>query len=400
MDLGGTVLIINAGSSSIKAAIYVGYIGGFDTAPIAEVNLDKLGTPLATLCTRTNGQDDPSSPQYIQANDVNQAAGIVIDWVLSRHANQPIAAVGHRIVHGGGIFTRPTRLDARAMEQLRIMTDLDPDHLPAALALIDKIDQTLPGIPQVGCFDTALYSDMPRMAQMIAVPRKYEAMGLRRYGFHGLSYSYLLDQFQQICGETAAKGRIIFAHLGSGVSLTAFKDGQAIDTTMGFTPASGVPMSTRSGDIDPGLIWFLNRQENLSIQQINQLLNKRSGLLGVSETSANMYELLQNMDSDIRAAEAVKLFCYQVRKAIGALTTTIGGVDSIVFAGGMGENAPKIRQLILDNLDYLGIKLDEQANDRSAECISAEGSQVGVHVFHTDEGLVILKQTSQLLAGE
>ena len=226
------------------------------------------------------------------------------------------------------------------VEELRRLSPFDPDHMPEEILLAEAFHRRFPDLPQVACFDTAFHHDMPRVAQMLPIPRRYEAQGVRRYGFHGLSYEFLVGELARVAGTEAAQGRVILAHLGSGASLAAVRDGKSVDTSMSFTPASGVPMSTRSGDLDPGLVSYLARTEKMSAKQFNEMVNFQSGLLGISETSSDMHELLDRETQDVRAAEAVALFCYQVKKWIGAFATTLGGLDTLVFAGGIGENAP------------------------------------------------------------
>ena len=262
--------------------------------------------------------------------------------------------------------------------ELRRLRAFDPEHLPAEIALMELLAEKFPGIPQIACFDTAFHSAMPRVAKLLPIPRRYEAQGVQRYGFHGLSYEYLLSQ-------PGLNGRVILAHLGNGASMAAVRDGQPVDTTMAFTPAAGLVMSTRSGDIDPGLIAFLARSDQMTAAQFTRMVNHESGLLGISETSSDMRDLLARESADIRAAEAIALFCYQAKKWIGAYAAALGGLDTLVFAGGIGENLPVIRARICDGLGFLGIELDEQQNAASAGTISRAASRVTVRVIRTDE---------------
>ena len=243
----------------------------------------------------------------------------------------------------------------------------------------------------MACFDTAFHHDLPRVAQIIAIPRRYEAAGVRRYGFHGLSYAYLMEELARVAGPEAARGRVILAHLGSGASLAAVRDGRCIETTMGLTPTSGLVMGTRCGDIDPGLVRFLMRAEGLTIDQFHDLVNHESGLLGVSETSADLRDLLARQDDDVRAAEAVELFCYRAKTWLGALAAALGGLDTLVFAGGIGENSPEARRRICDGLEFLGIALDERRNAANAPIISTEDGRVAVRVIPTDEESLIAR---------
>ena len=251
--------------------------------------------------------------------------------------------------------------------------------------------QAYPNIPQVACFDTAFFHDLPRVAQILSLPRKYESAGLRRYGFHGLSYSYLQSAFTSLAGTGAVNGRVIYAHLGSGASLAATLNGKPVDTTMSLTPASGIMMSSRSGDLDPGVFGFLERR-GVNTDQFTHMVNHESGLLGVSELSADMQTLLEHETDNVKAKEAVSLFVYQIKKSIAALSATIGGLDSLIFAGGIGEQSPIIRSRVCQGLDYLGIEIDETKNQGNSQLISSNNSRVGVHVIPTDEAQIICQQ--------
>jgi len=254
-----------------------------------------------------------------------------------------------------------------------------------------------PDLSQVACFDTAFHHNLPRVAQMLPIPRRYEAQGVRRYGFHGLSYAFLLEELARVAGPQAARGRVILAHLGNGASLAAVYEGKSVDTSMGFTPTAGVPMSTRSGDLDHGLVWHLARTEKMSARQFNELVNFQSGPLGISEISSDMHDLLERETQDVRAAEAIALFFYQVKKWIGAFAAALGGLDTLIFAGGIGENAPVIRARICEGLGFIGIELEEKQNLAGAAVISAEISRVAVRVMHTDEAMMIAKSVCRVL---
>jgi acetate kinase len=252
----------------------------------------------------------------------------------------------------------------------------------------------------VACFDTAFHHDMPRVAQTLPIPRRYEAQGVRRYGFHGLSYAFLMEELARLGDPAATTGRIIHGHLGNGASLAAVRDGKPVDTSMSFTPTAGVPMSTRSGDLDPGLVWYLARTEKISAKQFNEMVNFQSGLLGISETSSDMRDLLNRERQDVRAAEAVALFCYQVKKWIGAFAAALGGLDTLVFAGGIGENAPTVRARICEGLEFLGIEPEEKQNASNEGLISGVASRVAVRVIHTDEEYMIAKTVCCVLGLE
>jgi acetate kinase len=238
---------------------------------------------------------------------------------------------------------------------------------------------------------------MPRVAKLLPIPRRFDAAGIERYGFHGLSYAYLMEELARVAGAEAAKGRVILAHLGNGASLAAVRDGKSLDTSMGFTPAAGLPMGTRPGDLDPGVAWYMMRSGNLTPEQFNRIINHESGLLGVSETSSDMRDLIERQKTDVRAAEAVELFCYQTRKWIGAFAAVLGGVETLVFAGGIGENAGEVRARVCSGLQFLGIELDEARNATSAPVISTAASRATVRVIRTDEELMIARSVSRIL---
>jgi acetate kinase len=280
---------------------------------------------------------------------------------------------------------------------LKQLSPFDPDHMPEEILLTEAFHRRFPDLPQVACFDTAFHHDLPRVAQMLPIPRRYEAQGVRRYGFHGLSYEFLMEELARLAGADAARGRVILAHLGNGASLAAVHDGKSVDTSMSFTPTAGVPMSTRTGDLDPGLVSYLARTEKMSAKQFNDMVNFQSGLLGISETSSDMRDLLKHETQDVRAAEAVALFCYQVKKWIGAFTAALGGIETLVFAGGIGENAPAVRTRICDGLGFIGIELEEKDNAANSGVISAASSRVVVRVIHTDEEQIIAMTVCQVL---
>jgi acetate kinase len=262
---------------------------------------------------------------------------------------------------------------------------------------MEAFRQRHPALPQVACFDTAFHRTMPRVASLLPIPRRYEAAGVRRYGFHGLSYEFLMEELARFGDPAATKGRVILAHLGNGASLAAVRDGKSIDTSMGFTPTAGLVMSSRSGDLDPGLVSYLARTEQMSATQFQEMVNHTSGLLGVSETSSDMRDLLDREAQDVRAAEAVALFCYQAKKWIGAFAAALGGLDTLVFAGGIGENAPTVRAQICDGMEFLGIEIEEKRNVTNAGVISADTSRVAVRVMHTDEEVMIAKSVCHVL---
>jgi acetate kinase len=283
------------------------------------------------------------------------------------------------------------------LEELHRISPYDPDHLPSEIELIETFRQRHPKLPQVACFDTAFHRTMPRVAKLLPIPRRYDAKGVQRYGFHGLSYAYLMEELVRLGEPAATTGRVILAHLGNGASIAAVRDGKSIDTSMGFTPTAGLMMSTRSGDLDPGLVDYLARTEAMSASQFQRMVNHESGLLGTSEISSDLRDLLAQEAGDVRAAEALALFCYQTKKWVGSFAAALGGLNTLVFAGGIGENAPVIRQRICDGLGFLGIELDPQRNAHNAALISSDAARVSVRVIRTDEELMIARSVTRLL---
>ena len=269
--------------------------------------------------------------------------------------------------------------------------------MPEEILLVEAFHRRFPDLPQWACFDTAFHHDLPRVAKILPIPRRFETQGVRRYGFHGLSYEFLVGELGRLAGLEAAQGRVILAHLGNGASLAAVRDGKSIDTSMSFTPTAGVPMSTRSGDLDPGLVWYLARTDGFDAKRFNEMVNFQSGLLGISETSSDMHDLLKAEAKDVRAAEAIALFCYQVKKWIGSFTAALGGLDTLVFAGGIGENAPIVRARICKGLEFLGIELEEKQNSANEGVISSGKSRVAVRVIRTDEEWMIAKTVCRAL---
>jgi len=398
------VLTINGGSSTLKFAVFEwnGDAPGSAPSPRAvSGSIDRIGEAGSRLRATGPWLGGPVE-EDVQAPDARAAAEGMIEWLDGRGGLAGIAAVGHRVVHGGERHAASERVTPALIDELRALSPLDPDHMPGGIALLEAVGRRLPEVPQVACFDTAFHHGMPEVARRLPIPRRYEAMGLRRYGFHGLSYAYLMEELARLAGAEAARGRIVLAHLGSGASLAAVAGGRCRDTTMALTPASGLVMGARSGDLDPGLLVHLVRAEGLDADALDALVNRRSGLLGVSETSADMRDLLVREKDDPRAADAVALFCYAVKKGIGAYAAALGGLDTVVFAGGIGENAPEVRRRICEGLGFLGVTLDEAGNAAShiprAAVISEKGSPVRVWVIPTDEESMIAKEVRRVLA--
>ena len=387
------ILTINGGSSSIKFALFE---AGDSLRRNLEGGIERIGLPEASLRVKGLNQADNFS-RLVTAPDHTAAVNVLMDWLEESMGSGSLGAVGHRVVHGGPKYSQPQRITAEMIEELHHLSPFDPEHLPEEILLTEAFHRRFPDLPQVACFDTAFHHDLPRVAQLLPIPRRYEAEGVRRYGFHGLSYAFLMGELARLAGTEAAQGRVILAHLGNGASLAAVRDGKPVDTSMSFTPTAGVPMSTRSGDLDPGLVWYLARTEKMGAKQFNEMVNFHSGLLGISETSSDMRDLLDRETQDVRAAEAVALFCYQVKKWIGAFAAALGGLDTLVFAGGIGEKAPVVRARICDGLGFLGIELEEKRNAANESVISAAASRVTVRVIHTDEEWMIANTVCRVL---
>jgi len=387
------VLTINGGSSSIKFAVFE---AGDSLRRILKGSIERIGRPDAILRVKGVSEADNFS-RPVAAPNHTAAVGALMNWIEERSGPDGLTAVGHRVVHGGPKHSEPERITAAMVEELRGLSPFDPDHMPEEILLTEAFHRRFPDLPQVACFDTAFHHDLPRVARLLPIPRRYESQGVRRYGFHGLSYAFLMEELARVAGAEAARGRVILAHLGNGASLAAVRDGRSVDTSMSFTPAAGVPMSTRSGDLDPGLVWYLARTGGLDARRFNVMVNLQCGLLGVSETSSDMRDLLDRETQDVRAAEAVALFCYQVKKCIGAFAAALGGVDTLVFAGGIGENAPSVRARICDGLEFLGIGLEAKRNAANEGVISDTAGRVAVRVIRTDEEIMIARSVCRLL---
>jgi acetate kinase len=356
------VLAINGGSSNVKFALFAGE--------------DEL------LRGKLEGAGSPDE---------------LIDALQAKGATADLAAVSHRLVHGGPNHTAPAVITPELLRDLEQLQALDPTHLPAELELIAAFARRLPNVPQVACFDTAFHRDLPAVARVLPIPRRYFAEGVRRYGFHGISYEYLMEELARAAGTEAARGRVILAHLGSGASMAAVRDGRCIDTTMGFTPTGGLVMGTRTGDLDPGVLIHLLRSEKLSAEQLDLLVNKESGLRGLSETTSDIRTLLAGEATDPRAAEAVAVFCYSARKWVGAMVAALGGLDALVFSGGIGENSPEIRTRICAELGFLGVRIAPERNSKNAGVISPDGAPVAVRVIRTNEEAMLARSALRVL---
>jgi acetate kinase len=380
------ILTINGGSSSIKFALYHaeeplkrGVYGTVDRIGLSGTNL--------TFHDPAKNQQDSRS---LAAPDHKSAVNFLIDWLQEQNGFESVRAVGHRVVHGMK-HTEPEIVTQDLLDELHRISPNDPDHLPREIELIETFRQRHPKLPQVACFDTAFHQTMPRVAKLLPIPRRFDAKGIQRYGFHGLSYAYLMEELARLGDPAASKGRVILAHLGNGASMAAVLDGKSIDTSMCFTPTAGLVMSTRSGDLDPGLAPYLARTEQMTTKQFYEMVNHNSGLLGVSETTSDMQDLLKQEAADVRAAEAVALFCYQAKKWIGSFAAALGGLDTLVFAGGIGENCASIRIRICEGLGFFGVELNLARNAENAAVISSDASRVKARVIRTDEEIMIAR---------
>jgi acetate kinase len=386
-----SVVTINGGSSSIRFAVYE--MGGVPRKTLCG-KIDRIGSSGTTMVF-DDGSGGPSGQRRMASASHRMATGRLLDFLEAQPAFASVGAIGHRVVHGMK-HSKPERVTPRLLAELRLITPFDPDHLPLEIEMMEEVGKRHPGLPQVACFDTAFHRTMPAVARLMPIPRRYAAKGVERYGFHGISCAYLMEELVRL-DPRAARGRVILAHLGNGASLTAVRNGRSIDTSMGFTPASGLVMGTRTGDLDPGLAYFLARTEGMSAARFQRMVNRESGLLGVSGTSPDIRDLLAREADDTRAAAAVELFCCQVRKWIGSFAAALGGLDTLVFAAGIGENSPVVRRRICDGLEFLGIGLDRRRNAGNAPLISTDASRVSVRVIRTNEELMIARSVASLL---
>jgi len=386
------ILTINTGSSSLKAALYE--VGEAATRKLSG-RFERIGLPGGRV-RLISGAGAVLIDQHVDLRDHGAALNIMLTWLRDHCPDLKLDAAGHRVVHGGIRFQEPQHITPEMVAILQGFVSLDPDHMPQAIQAIQAAIRAYPDLPQVACFDTAFHRRMPRVAQMYPLPGYLFDEGMIRFGFHGLSYEYITQELQSIAPQEA-RGRVIIAHLGNGASLAAVHDGIGIDTTMGFTPAGGLMMGTRSGDIDPGVLLSLLSDRGMTPTAVNELINRQSGLLGISGTSGDMQDLLEIEAADPRAADAVDLFCYQARKYIGAMAAALDGLDCLVFTGGIGENASAVRARICDGLSFLGIEVETSRNTGHASVISSNSSRTTVRVIRTDEELMIVRSVARVL---
>jgi len=386
---GHAICALNGGSSSLKFALY--QFRKEAERLLARGEAEEIGTSQARLWIR----DPADVPALDDRRHIPDHATAIREILgeLNKKGYPPLAAIGHRVVNGGPDYSKPRRITPELLTKLRGLIPLAPLHLPLEIRLIESVSSAMPRTPQVACFDTAFHRGMPEIAQRFPVPRKLWSEGVRRYGFHGLSYEYVLREL----GSSASKQRVIIAHLGSGASLAAVRNGVPLDTSMGLTPTGGVMMGTRTGDLDPGVLLYLLREKHYDSAALERLVDRESGLLGVSATTANMKTLLGRRGADRRAREAVEMFCNSVRKQIGALATVLGGVGLLVFTGGIGERAPAVREEICRGLEHMGIRLDPARNRAQKSIISRLRSPCSVRVVPTNEELMIARHTRSVV---
>ncbi|HVU88455.1 MAG TPA: acetate/propionate family kinase [Pirellulales bacterium] len=386
------ILALNGGSSSLKFAVFA---PGEPPTRQFSGRIERVGQQ-ASLFTRC-ATGEASAAQPVEAPDLESAAKILFDRLGKQFDLGRLRGIGHRIVHGGADFTASQSITPAMLDELRRLAPLDPEHLPGEIALVEACQRRLPKVAEIACFDTAFHRDLPREARLLPIPLHFEREGIRRYGFHGLSYSFLMEELARLAGPERARGRVVLAHLGSGASMAAVRDGHCVDTTMAFTPTAGLVMGTRTGDLDPGVFVHLLRQKHMTADAIDELVNRQSGLLGLSETIADVRDLLARRVTDPRARDALSVFSYQARKWIGALAAALGGIDTLVFAGGIGENSVETRAEICRELGHLGIALDNVQNATGQGMISAPDARCQVWVIHTDEESMIAREVQRLL---
>lgn len=384
-----SLLTINGGSSSIKFAL-------FDAAldRIVSGQFSRIGLPEAELEYKNHRANTQEKGTVAVPNHA-ACIPMLIDLISKNAEWERISAIGHRIVHGGARFSKPERVTPDLIAELEQIAPYAPEHLPAEIELLKTFAAKDAALPQIACFDTAFHQTMPRAAKLIPLPRHFFDEGVQRYGFHGLSYEYLMSELAK---RNADKGKIILAHLGNGASMAAVLDGRSIDTSMSFTPTAGLVMSTRSGDLDPGLVVYLARTVKMSAAEFQHVVNAEAGLRGISETSSDMRDLLAAEPTDERAADAVEIFCRQTKKFIGSYGALLGGLDALVFSGGIGENSAVIRQRICSDLHFLGIALDDERNHANAEIISADHARATVYVIKTDEEVQIARHVQEIIS--
>jgi acetate kinase len=389
-----TLLAINAGSTSIKFALY--HYPGLQPASHGEVS----GIGSANSSFKGQAADKAPIVRRFAIPESVTAMYVMLDWLIEQDEFDGIVCVVHRIVHGGARLRATCELIDSVLIALYDGRTADLEHLPQELRLVEAMRRRLPRARQIACFDSSFHATMPAFASILPVPRRFFDAGIKRLGYHGISCESIVRQLRALPEAALAEGKVVIAHLGGGASVTAIEHGRSVDTTMGLTPSGGIPMSTRSGDIDPGFAWHCTHVDQMTTAEINHMLSHQSGLRGVSGTTGDMAELLALEASDPRAAEAVALFCYQARKAVGAMAAALGGLDVLVFAGGIGERGSAVRARICEPLASLGVRLDPERNAESAALISTSDSRVTVRIVATDEQRMLAEDARIFLAND
>lgn len=387
------ILVLNAGSSSIKFALFPGNAYPARQALICEGEIENIGHALHFIAR--DGAGTTLAANQPCGTSHEDALAALLGWLGVRFERYRLIAAGHRVVHGGADHAGPVRIDAEVVAALRALIPLAPLHQPHHLAAIDALSRLHPALVQIACFDTAFHRTQSDLATAFALPRALTAEGIRRYGFHGLSYEYIAHALPAIAGSATADGRVVVAHLGSGASLCAMRGGRSVATTMGFTALDGLPMGRRCGSLDPGVVLYLLQQKGMTADQVSRLLYQESGLYGVSGVSDDMRELLASRQPAAR--EAVALFAYRIGREIGSLAAALGGLDAIVFTAGIGEHAAEVRRMVCEGAAWLGVALDQAANAAGAARITCEASRVSAWVIPTDEDLMIARHVHDTL---
>lgn len=383
----GNILTVNSGSSSIKFSVYAP-----GNSRLLSGRLERIGLPEGAFLA-FDGKGAALAEKKLRLPDHVPALRTLFDWLKERPEGKAVEAVGHRVVHGGKI-TSPRIIDPELMEALRALVPFAAEHLPHEIKAIEAVGEFLPGLTQAACFDTSFHASMPLASRTLSIPRELRAEGIERYGFHGLSYEYIMEELARI-DPVRASGRVVIAHLGNGASMCAVKGGRCLDTTMGFTPLGGLVMSTRTGDIDPGVIVYILKKKGLGPDELNELLNRKSGLLGISGISPDMADLLEREGASDDAGLAVEVFCRQAKKFLGSFIAALGGIDTLVFTAGIGENSPVIRERILEGLGFIGLDMDPEENGKNSPVVSR--GPVRVRVMKTNEELMIARHTARII---
>ena len=387
------ILTINSGSSSLKFSLY--RMGESESLMFGG-KIERIGLSPSLFHVK-DVEGKTVIDRQSDLPDQEASLKLLFDWLDHHAPMKDLEAAGHRIVHGGTKFREPHLVTKEVIQTLKDLSPMDPTHLYSEFEAIEAVGRLYPALKQVACFGTAFHRHMPEVAQRYGLPRRLGDEGVIRYGFHGLSYEYIMHELREKEGRKSADGKVIIAHLGNGASMAAVLRGKSVDTTMGFTPTSGFVMGTRSGDLDPEVILFLLRIKKMTVAEVNDLVNLHSGLLGVSGISSDMKDLLNKEKEDNHAAEAVSLFCYQAKKSLGGLVAALGGLDTLIFTGGIGENSPSIRRRICEGMEIFGLSLDQDLNNANAAIASPRDSPVTVRVMKTNEELMIARHTYNII---